>query len=149
MCPKGDDPFTDYTDYRTIQLTTGATSGHLGGYFKFTFNGEFVYIDANANNVDDDACETYIESLANIKQVSCTRGAIDSHYGTTYTIVIKSFPLFPYENNVYKHDGNPSISSFQCDTEKVDSGSGVTCDLTDVSVDVVPGKFLNSVILIN
>jgi hypothetical protein len=95
LCPKGDDPFSEYTDYRTITVTTGGTSGTIAGNMKFTFNGEYFYFTASATSWDASACETSFESLKNVKDVSCTQGTVDGNDGALYMIEFGSFPLIP------------------------------------------------------
>lgn len=138
MCPKGDDPFTNSVDYRTIEITTSSTSS-LDGYFQFIFNGEYFYFPANANDWTASSCESDIESLSNIKDVECSRSSVGTYNDATYTVQLMSFPVFPYENNIYHHDGNPSLSKFHCSTEKVTSGTDVTCNISNVIVDTIPG----------
>ena len=55
MCPKGDDPLTPFTDFRTIEFTTAATFGEINGYIKFIFNGELLSFDVH---IDSDASPT-------------------------------------------------------------------------------------------
>lgn len=140
MCPKGDDPFTAQVDYKTITFTTGASSGLLDGEFKLTFNGEYFYFDADANSFSASACEEAFEGLKNIKDVTCSRGNIDANNGATYTVEIVAFPLWPFENNIYTHYGDPPISSFQCDTDRVTAGTSPSCALVDVAVGTIPGE---------
>lgn len=140
MCPKGDDPFTAHVDYKTITLTTGATSGTLAGEFQFYFNGEYFYFNADANSFSEAECEAAFEDLKNVRDVSCSRGTIDGNGGATYTVEFIEFPINPFENNVYTHYGDPDISSFQCVTDKVTSGDTPTCTLTDVAVGTIPGR---------
>jgi hypothetical protein len=140
MCPKGDDPFTSSTDYRTIRLTTSATAGTLSsGQFKFTFNGESFYFSAAYASFDSAACETAFESLPNIGDVICSRSAINARGGATYTIEFLSFPVMPHENNLYTNDGNPPLSSFQCDPSKVTGVTTPTCVIATVSTGDLPG----------
>ena len=142
MCPKGDDPLTPFTDYRTIEITTSSTAGLIAGFIKFRFEGEQISIDANANNFDATACKNALESLRNIDTVVCSRGTVDSNQGATWTLQLTVFPQFPHESNLYGHEGNPPISSFSCDTSGVYKGgevelSGLSCSLTNVEVNTL------------
>jgi hypothetical protein len=144
MCPKGDDPFTVYSDYHTITLTTSAsTSGDpLAGEFKFIFLGEYFYFPANASEFDDVTCTAAVNSLVNIEVASCTRGTIDvDTLGSQYTIQFQKFPLFPYENNIYSHEGNPSLDSYQCETTRVTGGTSPTCVIESTSTGTLPGLY--------
>lgn len=141
MCPKGDDPFTTFTDYYTITITTTAASGTLAGQFQFIFEGEYFYFNAAASSFDDTDCKDSFEGLANIETVSCTRGTIDARAGAQYVIQIQEFPTYPYQNNIYSHNGNPSLSSFQCKTDRVTGGTTPTCTVGIVATASTPGKY--------
>jgi hypothetical protein len=133
MCPKGDDPFTEDQDYRTITIATSALSGTLEGQFQLSFYGQSFYFDANANNFDESSCETSFNGLANVKEVSCSRTSPTGDQGAIYTVQFVSFPLQPYENNIYSHEGNPQLINFECDTSLVTSGTDPSCLLEDVA----------------
>lgn len=139
LCPKGDDPLTSNTDFRTIQFTTSAAAGSLDGSFKFVFEGEYFYFPADASAFDSADCKESFEGLQNVKEVICTRSAVDANNGATYTVIFKAFPLFPYQNNIYKHDGDPLLSSFQCENEKVTAGTSPLCMLSDMTSSDFPG----------
>lgn len=118
MCPKGDDPMTVSAGYHTVQmtLTTADNSATgLAGTVVLKFDGHEATMAADA---DAAACEAAWESLGNVEDVSCTR-SVDGSSGYTaqYTVELRSFPLFPSQNNVYSHTGNPAASSFSCDPE--------------------------------
>lgn len=142
MCPKGDDPFTSFTDYRTITIATSASGGTLGGEFKFIFNGKYFYFDADASAFDNDACEAAFEALGNVKDVSCSRGVVNGVGGATYTVEFLAFPTFPVDNNIYSHSGNPPLASFQCETDLITSGTSPTCTIADVAGITYPGFFV-------
>ena len=149
MCPKGDDPLTAFTAYRTITLNTSVSTGHLEGYFKFIFNGESFFFPANAWLWSEEQCKLSFESLSNVQSVTCTRGHVHHSNASSYTIQFTSFPIFPYENNVYFHNGNPPLSSFSCDTSMVSQNAAhaVTCSVADVTLPLgasIPGKLETS-----
>jgi hypothetical protein len=144
MCPKGDDPFTTFSDYHTVKITTYSSLDPLAGEFKFIFQGEYFYFPANATEFGDEECQAAVESLPNIESASCTRGAVDSvTYSTEYTIQVQEFPLFPYENNIYFHDGNPSADSYQCETTHLTGGTSATCEIEVSSTGDIPGKLIS------
>jgi hypothetical protein len=152
MCPKGDDPITSFTDFRTITIVTSALFGVLGGNFKFTFAGQSFSFPAKASFWLSDACEASFESLPNVESVKCVKDAIDDGFGgSTYTVQFLSFSTQPYENNIFSFDGNPLLSNFSCDTSEATPGINGTCIITDSSVDIVPGierfclRFIESV----
>ena len=141
MCPKGDDPFTPNQQNRTIKITTSATSGVLSGQFKLTFQGQSFYFNANASKFTAANCITSFQNLPNIDQVYCTRTTPTTKEGATYTIQFVSFPIFPYENNIFSHD-------FQCDTSLVTTGHSPTCSFSDVVSTNIKGKLINTILLL-
>lgn len=142
MCPKGDDPFTTYTDYFSITITTTASFGTLKGLFHFTFQGESFYFNANASAFDDTDCKDSFEGLANVKTVSCTRGTINAYLGTQYVVQFQEFPTHPYQNNIYTHDGSPTLNSFQCYTDRITSSNSPSCTIGLVATASIPGLFI-------
>jgi len=142
MCPKGDDPFTLFTDYRTIILNTTVSSGYLNGTLKFTFNDESFFFPAAAGLWTEDQCRLALQGLSNVEEARCTRGVVTSQNTTTYTMEFISFPISPQENNIYTHDGNPALSSFSCDTSLANTAaaSGIKCIITDVVRNSLPGN---------
>ena len=144
MCPKGDDPFTISKDYRTIQIVTSASSSGatLDGLFKFSFGDSYIYFPADAQNWDSLDCERYLEEMPNVKDVECTRSSISSVHGATYTIRFLEFPMFPVDNNVYNHEGNPPLTSYKCESYKVTKGTSPSCVVSDVAVTTLPGVLI-------
>lgn len=51
--------------------------------------------------------------------VTCTAGSAGVYGDVRFTVQIEKFPTFPYQNNFFYHDGNPSISAFECDVSDV------------------------------
>jgi hypothetical protein len=75
---------------------------------------------------------------------------VDANYGAIYTIQLISFPLFPHENNLFKNDGNPKLSSFTCDTSSAvssSSGAVISCVLSDITTVSIPGYILITLLL--
>jgi hypothetical protein len=140
MCPKGIDPLTSYSEYRTITLTTHSDSGTLAGQLKFTFNGEYIYLPANAKQMTSSQCTKYFQTLPNIGEVKCGRNKPDTRGGALYEIQLRSFPAVPHENNIYFHSGNPPLSSFTCDTSLVTGTVNPTCVLADIVTTSIPGS---------
>ena len=142
LCPKGDDPLTDFTDYRSIVIDTVALFGTLGGFFRFTFQGQSFSFPADSDSWQAQDCQKSFETLPNVKSVKCSVTAKGSHGSTSYLVQFLSFPSFPYENNIYTNDGNPSINFMDCDTSGVTGASHVSCTITDVAVSTIPGTYL-------
>lgn len=140
MCPKGDDPLTLSQNYRTIRMSTNATSGDLNGTFTLRFHGETFSFSANASQYTAADCKTSFESLNNIESVSCTRGEVSTTFGAEYTVEILAWPSYPYQNNVFNHEGNPPISHFSCDTSDVTGAVNVSCSIEDVVSANIRGK---------
>lgn len=140
MCPKGDDPLTPFSDYRTIRITTSASSGTYGGYYKFNFNGQSFVFPANASEWSYSDCIASFESLPNVDHALCSDPIVSNEYlNAQYTVQLISFPLFPFENNLYLNDGNPPLAAFTCDTFDVTGVSNPTCTVSDVAVGAIPG----------
>jgi len=89
ICPKGDDPLTLFSDFRTILMTIGTTSTEkLSGTVKFTFNGANAYFPANGNQFSYDQCQKKFSSLPNIETVKCFRSIPDYWGNVQYVIKI-------------------------------------------------------------
>jgi hypothetical protein len=138
LCPKGDDPLTPFTDYRTIEIETSALYGTLDGSFSFTFNGESFSFPAAESEMSVEACEAKFESLNNVQTAKCAKGIANAAGGNKFTVQLRSFPVMPYENNVFTHDGNPPLSSFHCGLSAVTGVTGPSCDITDAETNRLP-----------
>ncbi len=144
MCPKGNDPIKLFTGFRTITITTSIGSSKSltssSSNFIFRFNGQNTSFPANYNNWSPQKCESAMQKLRNIAKVQCIMGS-QSNGGIQYTVKFLAFPMYPYENNIYFHNGNPALSSFYCDSSNVKvTGTSASCNLADVSVAKVPGN---------
>lgn len=141
MCPKGFNPFQNNVKTRKFNVTTSAAAGSaLGGLFVFSFMGESFYFNANASHWTASQMISSLEGMKGIGTVIAERAPIDSSFGTTYTVEILTWPDYPYQNNVYEHDGNPPLSSMSCDVTHITSGTNVSCLVTDVQIDGVRGN---------
>jgi len=122
LCPKSDDPLTTpKKNYRVISLTTASAKGVLDGVINISFNGEDVAgVPANGEKLTPELLAAKLQTLPNIETVEVSRtSVIDEFGGTTYQITFIKFPIFPHENNIYTHDGNPSLDSFSCDESRM------------------------------
>ena len=73
--------------------------------------------------------------LLTLTEVACTIDTVDEEtMSQIITIKIIAFPEVPYENNVYSHTGNPPLSYFKCETQKIDRelSTDPYCDIEDV-----------------
>lgn len=129
MCPKGVDPLSQHNGTHSIIIETSTPTGFntgafqgfgMYGKFRFTFNGKSFYFDANATVFSADDCANAFSKLPNIKSVTCSQ-SIQTEWGggATYYVNFTSFPIIPYENNLWSHNGVPDIDSFYCDTSQV------------------------------
>lgn len=150
MCPKGNDPLTTYTDYRTVIITTsgasctnGGSSCVLSGVFTFSFDDQYFTFPADSNDWSEDLCTAAFESLPNIDLVKCTQGLPSLYGGTTYTVNFYTWPVLPFQNNIYFHNGYPALSAFGCSTSGATTTGGVSvpsCTVSDVVVNTYPGE---------
>jgi len=144
LCPKGDDPITPHNAYRTITVDIRAQQweplAYLSGQLLLQFNGESVQFSPDPAVATASYCKTQFQSLRNVKEVDCSLVA-HSAVHSTYAVKFKSFPLMPYENNLYTHRGNPALSSFACGVALLNS-TAVACTLADVAAsnNLYPGE---------
>jgi hypothetical protein len=135
MCPKGDDPMTSHTNYKTIQLVVQGPKG-FGGKLGIRFEGETTTL--SLSTVTSELCEQQLEASKKFTDVTCTYYASPTGTSRTFVIEILSWPITPQENNIYSHDGNPSIEAFSCDLSAI-SSSLVSCSFTDLISTDLPG----------
>jgi hypothetical protein len=132
MCPKGDDPLTLDQNYREILLTVkGSFSGKLG----IEFMGKTSFV--SLTNPSSSDCISALQSSGSYGYVGCNFTAVSSSE-YKYQFVIYSWPVYPVENNLYSHEGNPSASAFYCDASQA-TGT-LFCSFTDVSATNIRGN---------
>ena len=147
LCPKGDDQLTPSTGYRTITITlhTEQKWTKISGNFLFQFNGESFLFPGGATAFNAIACKNAFENLHNIAEVDCSLSGNDD-YRVTYTVKLKKFPVIPYETNIFTHNGNPTLSSFSCNTDqinKVNPTDHLTCIINEINTEkIYPGKWV-------
>lgn len=140
MCPKGDDPFTYFSDYRAIIVTLDAIAAGFTGSFKLTYDALSVSIPASGWT--NELCQEAFESLPAFKTVRCSLSYYVARYGGfTMQIEFIEFAPTPYQNNIYYHEGNPLLSAFKCDTSEITTTGSVSCLITDVSFNSLPGIY--------
>lgn len=119
LCPKGDDPMTPSTGYRTITLNVNSLDvlSGVSGNLLFHFNGQSFWFPVGAAAFDAYQCELAFQNLRNIYDVVCSM--THDLFNIVYTIELRSFPVLPYETSIYTNDGNPPLESFACTTDEV------------------------------
>lgn len=136
LCPKGDDPETTGQAYRTITITT-ANSGAaaMSGTFQVFFNGYSMTFNADGGQESGASCVAFVKQLNNVKTATCTQSTPDTTTkGCVYTIAFTDWGEDPMQNNLFHHDGDPPLSSFQCSTRLATTSSGtITCAVADVA----------------
>ncbi|CAM9637241.1 unnamed protein product, partial [Phaeothamnion confervicola] len=134
MCPKGDDPLTIGQNERSVVVDV-SSSTRFNGTMRITFNGETTQLEAGDSFGDFDAsdCEAAFESLANVYDVDCA--AVSASHGVALTVTFVSWPVFPHENNLFYHTGNPDITAFTCDISGLTNSSDLACTITDDEAD--------------
>ena len=63
----------------------------------------------------------HLSRLKGVSSVICQRISFNASSGTAvYVITFIEYPIKPYENNLFQHDGNPQISFFHCNSTRMD-----------------------------
>lgn len=146
MCPKGDDPFTYFSDYRAIIISLNVYSAAPTGSFKLTYDALAVSIPTTGWT--DELCQEAFQALPAFKTVRCSLSFSTTRYGGfTLQVEFIEFEPIPYQNNIYYHEGNPPRSSFKCDTTGITTTGAVSCGITDVVFNALPGNLF--LILLN
>jgi hypothetical protein len=138
MCPKGDDPLTYFSDYKTILITLNAYSDGFSGSFKLTMEDLSVAIPASGWT--EEQCQLAFQALPSIDTVRCSLSYSTTRFGGfTVQVEFIQFSVIPYQNNVYYHEGNPDLSVFKCDTSAIVTAGSVTCTITEIEYNSLPG----------
>jgi len=75
------------------------------------------------------------ESLPNVETVTCFKGTVDgTKKSTTWTVRFSSF-LNAFENNLFSHDGNPSINQLACKSYGMVAAGGGTASCVIAAFD--------------
>jgi len=144
MCPKSFDPYTldERKGRRQIRLTTAHQGGKMYGSIIFDLGGSEIQLKANSNMLTTQQCTEDFKRLKTASEVSCTRETFDAEEGTgSYLITFKKWPLYPAENNIFTHIGNPQLENFFCNTTKIDKeeAKNPTCTIEDTVTEDLPG----------
>ena len=139
MCPKGDDPLTPFTDYRSIVVTVAQYyTRPTSGAYTFTFNDQSISLPTY--QISDQECQSIFENMPNLESVKCGVTKNGRYGGYKVLLQFLSFPSRPYENNLNSHEGNPPLRAFSCDSYGVVTNGVVSCSVEDAAADIVPGK---------
>jgi hypothetical protein len=137
MCPKGDDPITLNQNKYTFELALNSlsTSNTLSGDLILHFQDEHISlpIDSAFNNA---SCANAFLSSQKMNNVSCLYQN-NSRTSITLRVTVNSWPLFPQQNNIFTHNGVPSLADFTCDSSKMDSP--VSCTFSPVFTSNIEG----------
>jgi hypothetical protein len=143
ICPMAYDPITlpQFPNRRTIRLVTGVEDGTLSGSFEFSFAGSTVLLDSSPYDLDSRICTEKLSGLRTVEEITCFREKFsEEESSASYLITILSYPERSHLNNVYYHNGNPSLDFFSCSTNKIDSSKSKNafCKLSDVVTEGIP-----------
>ncbi|KAA0154894.1 hypothetical protein FNF29_02035 [Cafeteria roenbergensis] len=134
MCPRAANPSatssTDYTVVFTVQSSN--SSGEVNGTVGIFFAGQQATLPmpANLDDVTSDYCKLVFESLPNVRTVSCSKS---NHSGSSKSFAVSILEwatvFDSYMNNIWYHDGAPTLESWACDTRMASAvgGGSVNC----------------------
>ncbi len=105
---------------------------------------EFKFFDDVLNfnaRLSEERCTETFSQLKGIEQLSCQREYVNDATFISYIITIDKFSIFPFENNINFHNGNPDVSSFSCQVEFPENYEveGGYCEITDEQTENLPG----------
>lgn len=143
ICPKSFDPIglEKLTNRRSILISTSVASGFFEGYLEFTFGLSTISFDADARTMTNESCTAAFARMASVSSVSCGIRRVDQNSGAgAYEVTFNSFPVTPYENNIFSHNGNPILNAFFCNTSKVEPEEAIQplCVVDDLVSSDIP-----------
>eukprot|EP01031_Cornospumella_fuschlensis_P027953 gene27953-33756_t len=130
MCPKGDDPLTINQNSRAISFLVGTEHGPLMGAIGLRFQGTDHYL--SLSNYTSKDCSADLSFIGKFGLVSCTSNYV-SLRRRSFDISFLSWPVYPKENNLFAHSGNPALADFTCTVAQATKGT--FCVFRDVVVD--------------
>jgi len=135
MCPKGDDPLTIDQNYRQILINV-----YTNSYFSGTLGIQFLSgaVTLSLFSPSSAECIEAFENSLFFQYVNCQYTKVSSSH-FMYDVTIYSWPVYPQENNLHSHDGNPAITDFYCDVSS--ANSGVYCVFEDIVKNNIRGTF--------
>lgn len=113
MCPKGDDPVTQFNTKPNLSIEITSISTDLSGTVAVNFQDEPVYLDLS--NPSSNQCKFAFESNPKFSLVDCIFLMISSSH-FQFDVTVTRWPVLPVENNVYFHEGRMLSSEFTCDS---------------------------------
>ena len=145
ICPKSFDPIglEGLTNRRSILISTSVTSGFFEGYLEFTFGLSTISFDADARTMTNASCTAAFAGMSSVSSVTCGIRRVDQSTGAgAYEVTFHSFPLNPFENNLFSHNGNPALNAFFCNTSKVEPEEAIQplCVVDDLVNTDIPGN---------
>lgn len=165
MCPKAFEPLTLRQNPRRravrLKLKSFGGSSSAAAQLSFSFSGSTAILKARADDMDSAECMRLLGELKSVETATCERESVDVTSGSgSYIIQLDEYPLFPHENNIFNHTGNPHLSAFRCNVtatnqgvsssgaefEDEDDDDGSTrplpvCSIEDVVADNLPGYY--------
>ena len=108
MCPKGDDPVTRNQQKRKFQLDVSSSLLILSGSLGFGFGGEYAFIDVSSS-ASSENCKASLEASYKFERVTCTYIEVSNRF-RRFVVQVEEWPTYPGENNLFYHNGNPSIN---------------------------------------
>lgn len=144
MCPKGDDPLTTNQEYRKIRMHVKGSGVDLSGQLGFRFHGKTIFfpLEYYYSNV---TCNDKFAFLGKFAHVGCSQVTVNNQH-FYYEMVFYSWPVYPKDNNLYSHDGNPPITDFFCDTTY--ASRGTYCEFEDIAAINVRGRIDNCILMV-
>eukprot|EP01031_Cornospumella_fuschlensis_P033531 gene33531-40566_t len=131
MCPKGDDPLTPFSSYRSIVVTVEhVAASPSGGSHRFSFMGQSLALPVTIWSEQE--CQRAFSTVPNIDAVQCGVKRLGRFNGYSLLLQFLSFPVIPHENNLYTHGGNPPLFAFSCDSSSVQTVGRASCRVADV-----------------
>ena len=139
MCPKGDDPLTINQEYRSIRVHVRTKNARyeLGGSLGLRFQGETVFFPLEYMLTTYTFCNEMFAFKGKFGHVACLQATRTYQY-FTFDLNFYSWPVYPRENNLYSHDGNPNRFEFSCDATYATETT--TCQFEDLNGKAVRGK---------
>lgn len=124
---------TESQDHRSVQLHVNSPNP-LAGTLALNFQDEPSLLDLDSPSSEQ--CKNALEVNPKFGEVLCDLNYVDLNR-VVYNITFLSWPVYPVENNVYFHNGNPSASHFLCDTTS--TSPSISCVVNDLSSANVKG----------
>lgn len=128
---------------RTLRLAIGRESGPLNGKLKLQFHDDVVTLESDPSVVYLNDCSKAFSSFKGISKATCKAEQEWSSEALSYSylVTIHEWSLYPQENNIFFHNGNPDINEFSCDVSLLDELTidKPYCEITDVVNSNLPG----------